>query len=319
MATVTRKTDANRNRTTDTFVDGKKYHYFKGDPLLENFIIVQHPSGLTVKRSANGSHPDVLEQQRIDVDADFVDNGFFTAAERRDWNKAIFWAHIVLPGMRDFLDNSATDVWDNARQDDGAAAAMNAYGIGWTDAKLLNADVRTTHESTAGNERSSTPGGTFDPSPEKFWADRSVALTSAKEIRQLSLYSNSVLANFNLKIVERTSEDTYDVVLESGDLAHGGSGWEHFDVRVFQVPATGTFYVGVWLPEAVTLIDRNTGTSRLRTTTQPTGADNTINETTGHCPAVGVRFQKDFPHPSDMGFGAADVPGKFRKIFEALG
>ena len=316
-ATAERRADKNRSRTTDTFADGKKFHFFKGAGYaIEDVLIVQHPSGLTQRLNlSNVTVKDVAEQIRIDEEADFEFMGPFSDDDRYAWNLAFWYAKLLEPDMLDSIDEMETAGFTDAEKEKAIQCALYNMGVPWVSTATPAATLRTVKEGGSSNQRpDGIPGGTIGQFIGAYLT-RTAPLTSGEEIDRLQLWSDNVLAAFDLMILKRTGVGTYDVIRDEGPFTHEGTNWENFDMQRWQVPATGSYFLCVWT-EFQQGIKRNAGVQRSISVMKPTGTGFSMTEDSGITPSLGVRFQRDYPHPDD--FGITDSPIKFRKIMQGL-
>lgn len=86
------------------------------------------------------------------------------------------------------------------------------------------------------------------------WVDRTAKLTNGKTVAKIGLYGKDSTGLY-LKILKRTSANTYDVVVNQAATLSSTIGWQWFDLSPpFAIPETGDYYVGMYSTAIATII-----------------------------------------------------------------
>lgn len=115
--------------------------------------------------------------------------------------------------------------------------------------------------------------------------NRSFSLDPGATIETIGVNS-STSGSMKVKIALRNSATSYTIVVDQS-VSHGGGGWQDFTLSSpYVVPATGTYYVGVY--QNLGTIDSVASQPRTYRNADSTGTDTSMTEDTNSAPAVRV-------------------------------
>jgi hypothetical protein len=130
---------------------------------------------------------------------------------------------------------------------------------------------------------SASTGGASNTSVDRSWQ-----VDNSSVVTKIGAYSNSAVT-ITVKIVLRNSTNNYNVVV-SQSCSHPGGGWYDCTLTTpYTVPATGTYYAGVY--SVGNLGMTNATVSKSVSSGDKTGTNQTITETVATTPVVRVTYQ----------------------------
>lgn len=314
-----RKSHSNSILTQDRFNEGQIYYYYSDvsfDPPSgdrSDKFVVKHQSGACYRTTANSDDCDVAEFERVGStgDNELEGTGLMSPAEERLAESSWLWADVMLREGERYLD-SAGGLAD-ARVEAALGSQLDMWGIGRGDADPLGfatsiaALVRNQFLTVGHSRTQSGAAQTTRTFAAGTYINMENALTNGLILDRVRIHNDSLSPlSLDIKIVERTALNTFSVV-RSQTLIHDGvaGGYQNVRLTPYEIPASGSFYVGFHIGTEQTLDTRNVAQARAF---QPEPAnpalgdtDVTLTEETGDVPLVGVRYDFNYPKVGDLG------------------
>ncbi len=320
LGTALRKFHSNRVLAQDKFTEGQIYYYYDNvdfDPPAgdrSDKFVVKQPSGSCYRTTFNEDDCDVQEKFRVDATPDFLldGDGNMTTGEERAAETAWMYADVMLREIERYLDDAATNALADARIEAAVGSQLHMWGVGRDEATTAAALTTATNRAgtirnsylTVGRQRTqSGPGQTTASFPAGTYINMQNALTNGLIVDRVRIHNDAASPlTLDVKIAERTALNAFSVV-RAQTLTHTpagpGEGYKNIRLTPYEVPATGTFYVGFHIGTTQTLDTRNVAQARafaaepVNPALGATGV--TITEETGDVPLIGVRYDFDYP------------------------